>query len=256
MGINDEKFVLGLGNLLNGKTYDKRLLNEMLTMIKEYFGADACSYNLPEFTEEISTADQFEQLPFINIEGIHIYNPRVEITNFIREFIAIYFKTFMNLYILHKKSYIDNLTGVCNYNALSETLNKKAEYHNVGVAFIDVNGLKVINDTLGHKEGDKMLTIIATLLNSVFRKSDIYRKGGDEFVILCTDVAEDIFVEKIHQVKALLKTTEYSASFGIAYSESVEDITSLIAQADARMYAEKEEYRLHHPERYKIKNFS
>jgi diguanylate cyclase (GGDEF)-like protein len=71
------------------------------------------------------------------------------------------------------------------------------------LAFIDVDGLKKINDTLGHEEGDKALIGTAHIIRNTFRESDIIaRLGGDEFAVLAIDTAEldpEVFSQRLQQ---------------------------------------------------------
>ena len=76
----------------------------------------------------------------------------------------------------------------------------------VTVAYIDVNGLKMVNDTLGHPEGDQYLKIIANSLNESLNKSDILaRVGGDEFLIVSNSTEKDALESMLSKVNERLK---------------------------------------------------
>lgn len=88
-----------------------------------------------------------------------------------------------------ERAYVDTLTGARNKNAYWEL---EEEYQNLierdgelkfGLVVCDVNNLKVINDTMGHKAGDELLQAVSTLLRNIFLHSTVYRVGGDEFVV-------------------------------------------------------------------------
>ena len=84
-------------------------------------------------------------------------------------------------------SYTDYLTGLYNRSSFEEKLNKynQEKYLPLGIIMGDVNGLKIVNDTLGHLEGDKLLISIANVLTYVCStKGSVFRWGGDEFMIL------------------------------------------------------------------------
>ena len=84
-------------------------------------------------------------------------------------------------------SFHDALTGLYNRAYFEEELERYnfPRYYPLSIMMVDINGLKVINDTLGHYEGDKLLQHFASLLNSISRKGDVItRLGGDEFAIL------------------------------------------------------------------------
>ena len=87
--------------------------------------------------------------------------------------------------MLHRLSFEDSLTSVYNRNRFNHLL-KEVEgcaLEKVGVAFFDLNGLKVVNDTLGHSEGDKLIKRTAKGISEVFGKN-VYRMGGDEFSVI------------------------------------------------------------------------
>ncbi|OON96395.1 MAG: hypothetical protein ATN32_00875 [Candidatus Epulonipiscium fishelsonii] len=145
---------------------------------------------------------------------------------------------------LEKMSYFDNLTQLKNRNAylerhvyLKENITLK-----VGIAFVDINGLKLLNDTKGHIAGDKMIIEISTILYNIFGEN-VYRIGGDEFVILQNNVLEEKFIKSIEQVRYLIrKNPTLSASIGYIWTEVCDNIDDIIHQADELMYIEKQCY--------------
>ena len=100
---------------------------------------------------------------------------------------------------LRKLSFTDKLTGLGNRNNYIQMLEQleKTPPANLGVVFIDLNGLKMINDQFGHAAGDKHIKNLADVFRKHFREEDIYRIGGDEFVFLTQRIQEPIFREKI-----------------------------------------------------------
>lgn len=86
---------------------------------------------------------------------------------------------------LEKLSFEDSLSNVRNRHALNHYLGKIEEMKNVGVVYCDVLGLKKINDTMGHQAGDALIVRASQSLQKFFRRTDIYRVGGDEFLVLC-----------------------------------------------------------------------
>jgi diguanylate cyclase (GGDEF)-like protein len=156
---------------------------------------------------------------------------------------------------LHTMSLTDELTGVHNrrgFLTLSEQQLKIAERtkKDILLFFADLDKMKLVNDTLGHQEGDKALVEVATILNEVFRESDIIgRIGGDEFAVLAidtTDETKEILINRLHNTLDDYNQTEgrnyqLSLSIGIApYNpEKPSSLDELIAQADTLMYEEK-----------------
>jgi diguanylate cyclase (GGDEF)-like protein len=149
----------------------------------------------------------------------------------------------------------DELTGLYNrrgFFALAEHQVKLAarEQKEILVLYADVDGMKIINDTYGHQEGDIALKSVATILKDTFRDSDIVaRIGGDEFAILSlqtTSANAEVLVErmqtaiKLFNDKNLLRYT-LSVSMGMAsfpydYRCSIEE---MLQSADKAMYVNK-----------------
>lgn len=157
---------------------------------------------------------------------------------------------------LEKKSTIDELTQVNNRNAMNdrvdELISGEAEAPaSIGVVFADLNGLKNVNDTLGHKAGDKILIKAAALLKIAFEDDEIYRAGGDEFVLLCSGMTEQRFLQRVSQLRALAESTDdVRFAIGAVYCTGEYDITHVMQTADERMYIDKKEYYQRHPEKY------
>lgn len=80
---------------------------------------------------------------------------------------------------LKKDKYIDSLLQVYNRTAYNELIQEKKKYSNCAVAFIDANGLSIVNNRYGHEEGDRFLIAVCDAFKTFFRYSDIYRIGGD-----------------------------------------------------------------------------
>ncbi len=150
-------------------------------------------------------------------------------------------------------SVTDELTGLLNrrgFLAVAEPALKVAAHNRQKrvIAYFDLNGMKQINDTLGHKVGDLALVETAKILRKVFRDSDVVaRLGGDEFVVLVSGA--DAATEKIHD-RVRQAVTEFNAGgapfrLSLSVGTSTYDGTNpapleqLLVQADARMYEKK-----------------
>jgi len=140
-------------------------------------------------------------------------------------------------------SYWDSLTSLYNRNKYIQQQTKYAgrRLTAVGAAFLDLNGLKEINDTQGHDAGDALIRGAAEVIRSIFRQ-DAYRVGGDEFVILTVGMEEARFREKIERLEKTLAEEQISASLGVIWAESCDELKPLLEQADARMYETKKKY--------------
>jgi diguanylate cyclase (GGDEF)-like protein/PAS domain S-box-containing protein len=150
----------------------------------------------------------------------------------------------------------DSLTGLFNRTMFAERLQQalaQAQRHERALAllFIDLDGFKVINDTLGHNAGDAFLIEIAARLRSILREGDVIaRIGGDEFVVLIEEFADATHAAEV--AKKILETVskpfvvqnrEFSvtASIGVAvYPEDGEETQQLLKSADIAMYRAKE----------------
>ena len=104
----------------------------------------------------------------------------------------------------------DSLTQLLNRNAMNERIDKlktdKGERPEVlGVAFADLNGLKAVNDRSGHDAGDRLLQNAAALLKVAFGDYEIYRSGGDEFVVLCPGITSQQLDESITRPMSALQ---------------------------------------------------
>ena len=124
----------------------------------------------------------------------------------------------------------------------------------LGVIFWDMNGLKKINDTMGHEYGDFAISAIAaSIMENLPGDTRAYRIGGDEFVMIMRGADEKVVAKKIRDWKQILKALkgnseyEISVSVGYAYGEG-KDLDAIIHEADQRMYENK---RLIHEEKDK-----
>lgn len=157
---------------------------------------------------------------------------------------------------LEKAAMTDALTGLLNrrgFITYAEQQLKLSDRTKKGMAllYIDLNGLKTINDGLGHDQGDLSLVDTAAVLKKTFRKSDIVaRIGGDEFAVLLTtpsgpDIKTVVIGHLQHQLdihnRSSGRSYQLSLSMGTAYydPEQPEDLGKLLNAADASMYQNK-----------------
>ena len=148
---------------------------------------------------------------------------------------------------LTAKSYRDALTGLQNRLAYEEKLLalQNGKERPIGVGFVDINGLKYLNDTLGHDYGNKALLRACDVMKTYFEPEMTYRISGDEFVILWTDVGFQSFRETCDlMAQALHGAQEELASFGRTWGTAGEELPKLIREAEQRMYDEKRRHYL------------
>lgn len=146
----------------------------------------------------------------------------------------------------------DELTGVGNRRALmlrgSAILSAAHRTgQDVALLFVDVDGLKIVNDKQGHAAGDELIATVATTLRSVFRRADlIARVGGDEFAVLLAGINSEEAGMLRQRLDAALAQAGLSASCGAAYLRAGEDevpLDHLLDRADLAMYTEKNQRR-------------
>jgi len=147
-------------------------------------------------------------------------------------------------------SFHDALTDLYNRAYFEEELKRYnfPRYYPLSIMMVDINGLKVINDTLGHYEGDKLLQHFASLLNSISRKGDVItRLGGDEFAILLPSTTS----QEAHRIcERIRKICEEDSIKPICLRPSIalgdatqkgeyQNTEALLKEADKRMYQDK-----------------
>ncbi|MGB3640245.1 MAG: CHASE2 domain-containing protein [Rivularia sp. (in: cyanobacteria)] len=152
-------------------------------------------------------------------------------------------------------AYHDALTGLPNRKAFTEELHESLSWAKSGnymlaLLFVDLDGFKQVNDSLGHKMGDLLLVTVAQRLSNCLRGSDtVSRLGGDEFTIILRKIPQPQLAAKIAD-KILKTITEpialeshnatVSASIGISiYPDTADNCEILLKQADAAMYRAK-----------------
>ena len=118
------------------------------------------------------------------------------------------------------------------------------------VVFADLNGLKRVNDEQGHGEGDFMLRRAGDILSQVFAEALVYRTGGDEFMIIAPNMDEARLEGKLKEINKYADD-EDSIHFAVGsyILQEDDDILAAMRVADERMYLNKKEYYVAHPER-------
>lgn len=156
---------------------------------------------------------------------------------------------------LARMAYIDALTGLGNRvhmeRVLEDAMARRYDSGaSVAVLYMDLDGFKVVNDTLGHSEGDRLLQILAQRFQNSVRDGDIVtRIGGDEFVIVVQDADGEVGLRKMAQkllnavqvpIELNRETVEVSVSIGVAISKpSIKDFDELLRAADTALFEAK-----------------
>ncbi len=152
-------------------------------------------------------------------------------------------------------AHTDEMTGLLNKRSLRQELERARQgalqrAHRLTVMMLDADNLKKINDTYGHEAGDRLIQHIAWILRSSLRSSDIVcRYGGDEFVAVLPQMALPKAVEVSERIRTAVAQNSFegggqqlttSVSVGFAtWPDHTQDITRLLALADAALYESK-----------------
>ncbi len=143
----------------------------------------------------------------------------------------------------------DHHTGLYNRYFFDEELNRLDTTRQLPISLImgDINGLKIINDTYGHFEGDRYIKEISDILTKATRSEDIVaRWGGDEFIILLPQTSEENANKVINRINDLCNKSMYdivtpSISIGLAIkTKENQELNNVIADAEERMYTNKQ----------------
>ena len=157
---------------------------------------------------------------------------------------ALFCRNFRNRELLRKEGERDGLTGLYNGSRYErklpviETQFKDA----LSCIYIDVNGLREINNFHGHEAGDRMLRAVAYVIRNAFDTPYLYRTGWDEFVIFVMGDSQSLLESKAQALFNALAAHDYHIACGIATGRELSSLSSLIREAEAKMYAMKKRF--------------
>lgn len=193
-------------------------------------------------------------VPLINKSGIPIGvigvdNPRVNtdaprLLHSVSNFVVSGIDKRNMLNILDKLSYNDTLTGVYNRYRYLEKVRElqKNPPSTLGIIYLDIDGMKQANDTYGHSFGDALLVRTANLLTQT-SSYDVYRVGGDEFVVFCPEISQENFQFLTERLRNSIKEEiDLSISIGTKWTQGATDAMEQIVDADKLMSLEKQSY--------------
>lgn len=150
-------------------------------------------------------------------------------------------------------AYTDALTGLSNRARCEQVMQMLSSQHSTyAIISLDLNRLKQVNDTLGHHEGDRLLTGFATILSDCFWDANLVgRMGGDEFIVILMEDRTLNLTKRIHELYSIIsdwnhkeQVFQYSVSYGYSYSFEVPNSSAneVYMLADNRMYEMKREH--------------
>lgn len=135
-------------------------------------------------------------------------------------------------------------------DALTQTLNRHSFYLDseqymklpMIIVSVDINNLKMINDTGGHAAGDLAIVTVARTLEKIFVKCGrLYRTGGDEFILLCPKKSKESVSDLLRCVEKELEKTSYQIAWGLVSYQPSMNFEKALSESDANMYQDKQQ---------------
>lgn len=180
------------------------------------------------------------------LENSHVLNHNQSIFKYIFNYFYYFLRTIKYNQELYNLGNIDGLTNAFNRNKYNNDLKQiySVRVVNKAVIFFDIDNLKGINDTLGHIAGDKLIVNTANVLVSSFPNYNLYRIGGDEFVLIGDEPSYDSLKDKVKIMKKALLEQQIVASYGISYAKEADLVSYMVIRAEQEMYSYKRKHHL------------
>ena len=141
---------------------------------------------------------------------------------------------------LQEMSYLDQLTRFGNRHAMDERIADIRPGESIGAVYCDVTGLKQVNDTEGHKAGDRLILRACDCLREVFGDQSLFRIGGDEFLVLCARMGEKELAERVESLKRVLREHSAILAVGVSWvADGAGKMDELLSVSESRMYKDK-----------------
>lgn len=165
----------------------------------------------------------------------------LEITTFV---VGSQIGNYLMLRQLTELSSVDLLTKLYNRNKLNNYMTEITESKEtpIGLIFLDINGLKRVNDIEGHIAGDNLIKRAASSLKAAFPGKDIFRVGGDEFVVITKGVDEEQINKLICTLHKKADAHKVSFAAGYAMTNNPKEIEKILKIADFNMYNDKRKF--------------
>lgn len=247
-----EKLVKGTNNIIirdeNDMDYYETLAPDWVKTMKEEHVKNLCLSPFVHHGEIIG------YLYLTDFDGSNLARIK-EIVELLSFFLTAEVANHTFLEKLEYLSNVDMLTGVFNRNCMNVNVDElslklKLEPKPFSVAFFDLNGLKSINDHGGHNSGDDLLKDAANVLKEIFPEDQIYRAGGDEFVVISLNDTEDDFLQKLATVRAKACDPDWlNFAIGHYHDDSQGNLRLAMRYADENMYEDKNAFYDAHPEK-------
>lgn len=151
---------------------------------------------------------------------------------------------------LETLSYYDQLTGALNRHGMNEFIAHVDHEESIGIVYVDVTGLKKVNDTKGHLEGDALLLSPYQCLVDHFDEKDVFRIGGDEFLVMGNRIKKEDMERRLKNMEKNMDKYGIHLAYGWVWEPKCNGhILELLKEADERMYENKRKYYEMHPEK-------
>lgn len=138
--------------------------------------------------------------------------------------------------------YHDQLTAALNRNALEEYRRSRLVQLPTGVIYCDINGLKQVNDQMGHAYGDRLIQRVYLVLQRSEGAKKVYRIGGDEFLMVFSDISQADFFQAVVKLRATIEAENCDVTVGCAWGDGTGNFSQIQEQAEKEMYRAKQAY--------------
>lgn len=202
----------------------------------------------------LEAGDENFMLMTWNIDGFSYYlvleNVKIKIEDkkvfrLIYNFLYFTIRSFLYNKTLYRLSNLDGLTALYNRNKYNADLASSFvnTHENVGVIYLDLDNLKSVNDSFGHLIGNKLIIATAKILRECFPGGNVYRVGGDEFIIIIPDTTYEELTRQVDAMNQRMAGGKIFCSYGMEYQKDNATISEMVANAEREMYVYK---RRHH----------
>lgn len=174
--------------------------------------------------------------------SVQMQETTVALLTSIGYFIASMLRQQRTLTELERMSYYDSLTGIKNRNAYVQALQNPFTTP-LGIVYVDINGMKEINNRQGHQSGDAVLQETARVLAEIFPGAGCYRIGADEFLAICEGTGEGAFQDMVQQFKNHFAFhSDFCVSLGASWASEASNLREIVFLADASMFEDKKAF--------------
>lgn len=144
---------------------------------------------------------------------------------------------------LQHLSLLDHQTKLGNRHAMNQYITKLQDWEQLGVVYCDVTGLKAVNDTKGHQEGDRLIMRACESLKKEFCEYEIFRIGGDELLVVCPEIEEEVLRQQADHLRQNALENDVVLAVGTSWtSEKTENMENMMFRAEQDMYQDKQKY--------------